>query len=142
MHRGFRVGVRSWSLAALLAAAVSGCAASPPPFHVRYAEIERGALANYRGAEPLLVEFQPGDRVPVDLRVETEDFEFVPAQAPLEFVAKRRVFVRFGKDGIRASSDGVNFDKKPREPGRFSIGFGANKTAPTKLEVRVVTPKR
>lgn len=142
MHRVFRVAVKSCALVALLGTVVSGCAASLPPLHVRYAEVGRAALANYRGAEPLVVEFLPGDRVPVELRVETEDFDLVPAQPPLEFVAKRRVFVRFGKDGIRTSSDGVNFDQKPREPGRFSIGFHATETTPPKLQVHVATPKR
>jgi hypothetical protein len=142
MHRVFLRGLKSWSLLGLLFAATNGCAASPPPFHARYAEIGKGALAEYRGDRPLVVEFQPGERLPVDLRIESEDFELVPAQPPLEFVAKRRVFVRFGSDGMRMSSDGVNFDQKPREPGRFQLGFSATKTTPPKLQAHVVAPKR
>jgi hypothetical protein len=142
MHRAFTHGLKSWSLLGLLLAAVSGCAASPPPFHARYAEIGRGALAEYRGDRPMVVEFLPGERLPVDLRVESEDFELVPAQPPLELVAKRRVFVRFGSDGIRTSTDGINFGQKPHEPGRFQLGFAATKTAPPKLQVYVTAPKR
>ena len=141
MHRVFRRESKYWPLIGLLLAAVGGCA-SPAPFHARYADIGRGALAHYTGREPLVVEFQPGDRLPVELRVESEDFELVPAEPPLEFVAKRRVFVRFGGDGIRASSDGVNFDQKSREPGRFQLGIHATKTSPPKLQVHVTAPKR
>jgi hypothetical protein len=142
MLRVFIQGLKSWSLLGLLFAATNGCAASPPPFHARYAEIGKGALAEYRGDRPLVIEFLPGDRLPVDLRIESEDFELVPAQPPLEFVAKRRVFVRFGSDGMHVSSDGVNFDQKPREPGRFQLGFSATKTTPPKLQAHVVAPKR
>jgi hypothetical protein len=142
MHHVFTHGLKSWSLLGLLLAGVSGCGASPQPFHARYAEVGRGALAQYRGDRPLVVEFLPGERLPVDLRVESEDFELVPAQPPLELVAKRRVFVRFDSDGIRASSDGVNFDQKAREPGRFQLGFAATKTTAPKLQVYVTAPKR
>jgi len=125
---------------AIVLLAASGCA-SPAPFRTRYADIGHGALANYRGTGPLVVEFAPGDRVPVELNIESEDFDLVPARPPLEFVAKRRVFVRFGGDGIQTSADGVNFEK-PRERGRFGVGFFATKTSPTKLKVDVVAPKR
>jgi hypothetical protein len=142
MHRVLVSGSKSWLLLGLLLAAASGCAASPPPFQARYADVGRGALAQYRGDRPLVIEFQAGDRLPVDLRIESEDFELVPAQPALAFVAKRRVFVRFGSDGVHASSDGVHFDRKAREPGRFRLGFAATKTQPPQLEVEVVTPKR
>jgi hypothetical protein len=133
--------LKSGGCLAIVLLGVSGCA-SPAPFRAHYADIGRGALANYRGTGPLIVEFAPGDRVPVELDIESQDFDLVPAQPPLELVAKRRVFVRFGGDGVRASSDGVNFDEKPVEPGKFSVGFHATKTSPTTLQVRVTAPKR
>lgn len=142
MHRVLGSGLNFWWSFGLLWACVSGCASSPPPFRARYADVGGGALANYRGSEPLVIEFLPGDRLPVDLRVESQDFELVPAKPPLELVAKRRVFVRFGGDGLRASSDGVSFDQKSRAPGRFQLGFAATKTSPPELQVHVTAPKR
>ena len=39
-----------------------GCAHSVAPKRVRYADINSGALQRYTGAEPLIIEYQPGDR--------------------------------------------------------------------------------
>jgi hypothetical protein len=38
--------------------------------------------------------------------------------------------------------DGVSFEQKSREPGRFQLGFAATKTSPPKLQVYVTAPKR
>ena len=69
--RGFSSRAGGFVCAALL---TLGCAASPEPYRARYGEIGSGAMAGYRGDRALIVEFQPGDRLPVDLRFEGEDF--------------------------------------------------------------------
>jgi hypothetical protein len=143
----FDTAHRSWfgeaRLALPLVLALVGCAsAAPPPTRVHFADIARGALANYTGQAPLVVEFQAGDRVPVDLSFTGEDFELVRQGAQLELVAKQHCFVRFDAEGIRTSKDGRDFDQKPSKPGSFRIGLGSKKGEPTKLEVAIVGPRR
>jgi hypothetical protein len=68
-----------------------GCAHSVAPKRVRYADINSGALQRYTGAEPLIIEYQPGDRLPVNFEFIGEDFDTasyalaptVSAQAPI-----------------------------------------------------------
>lgn len=137
-----RLGLRSatWMLPALLA--VQGCTSAPPPTRVRFADLQRGALASYTGRSPLIVEFQAGDRVPVDLSFTGEDFELVRAGTSLELVAKQHCFVRFDENGIRTSRDGRDFDRKPSQPGSFRVGLRSERGQPTELEVTIVGPKR
>ncbi len=119
-----------------------GCASSREAFRVRYADIAAGGMQDYSGAAPLVVEFEKGDRLPVDFSFAGEDFELVPSKPKFEIVAKRHCFVRFGGDGIRVSTDGRHFDEKPKAPGSFHVGFSAKRGEPTKLEVAIVAPKR
>jgi hypothetical protein len=109
---------------------------------VRYADIGAGALRAFTGREPLVVEFQRGDRLPVNLSFKGDDFELQPTSPPLELVAKRHCFVRFDGDGIHTSLDGQHFDGKPRVPGSFHIGFNAQRGRATRLDVAIVAPQR
>jgi hypothetical protein len=119
-----------------------GCAHAVAPKRVRYADINNGALQGYTGAEPLIIEFQPGDRLPVNFEFTGEDFELQPQHPPLELVAKRHGFVRIGTNGIRTSPDPDHFDSKPSQPGSFRVGFGAAPGKPAKLDVVIAAPRR
>ncbi|MFZ5895200.1 MAG: hypothetical protein ACOY0T_29335 [Myxococcota bacterium] len=122
---------------------VFGCASTPPAHHVRYADLGSGKLANpFDGRAPLVVEFQAGDRVPVNFVFSGEDFALVPERPALELVAKHRCFVRFWKDGIRASLNPNDFETKPRQPGSFRLGLAAQRGEQPKLDVVIVTPRR
>jgi hypothetical protein len=119
-----------------------GCAHAVAPKRVRYADINSGALQGYTGAEPLIIEFQPGDRLPVNFDFTGDDFELQPQHPPLELVAKRHGFVRIGTNGIRTSPDPDHFDIKPSQPGSFRVGFGAAPGKPAKLDVVIAAPRR
>lgn len=124
----------------LLLLATAGCASEAPPLRVRYADMERGAARAYTGEGPLIVEFQAGDRIPVEFHFTGDYFELTPLPG-VELVARAHCFVRFSRDGIRVSADGTTFDEKPRQPGRFGIGLHAENGQRTKLEVSIVTPR-
>ncbi len=119
-----------------------GCAASPPPYVVRYADVGHGGLSAYQGDRALVVEFQAGDRLPVDLQFDGEDFVLERKDAELTLVARQHCFVRFGEGGIRVSLDGKTFDQKPRVPGSFMIGLHATRTEAPSLQVHVKGPRR
>jgi len=121
---------------------VSACAPTPAPYRVRYADIASGATANYDAKRALVVELAAGERIPVNLQFDGEDFELAPAHPSLELVAKRHCYVRLWTDGVRTSLDGEHFDEKPRVPGRFRIGLGAKRGEATRLDVVVITPRR
>jgi len=120
----------------------SACAATPAPYRIRYADVASGAIAGYDGKRALVLELSPGERVPVNLQFDGEDFELAPAHPNLELVAKRHCFVRFWSDGVRTSLDGEHFDEKPRVPGRFRVGLGAERGQAARLDVVIVAPRR
>ncbi len=122
--------------------ALPACASTPDPYRVRYADVAHGAASRYDGKRPLIVELDDGQRIPVNLQLDGEDIALAPEHPALELVAKHHCYVRFWKEGVRASLDGVHFDEKPREPGRFRIGLTANRGAETRLDVIIVTPRR
>ncbi len=136
-----RMHSQLFALTFLLGFSLVGCASSPPPVRVRFSDIG-SALASYRGQAPLIVEVQAGDRLPVDLDVRSDDFELVPAHPELIVVAKRHAFVRIDAKGIRVSQDGETFDAKPHRPGSVSVGFGAKKDMPPRLNVVLTSPQR
>lgn len=127
--------------AACAAVLIAGCASQPAPFVVRYADI-RGGLRDYKGKAPLVVEFQAGDRLPVNLQFSGEAFELESKARDLTLVAKKHCFVRFGEGGVRVSLDATSFDAKPRVPGSFFVGFHVVDAEPTRLDVRIVAPTR
>jgi hypothetical protein len=108
---------------------------------VRYADMEKGAAKGYAGDRALVVEFQPGDRIPVAFNFDSQSFELSPVPK-FDVVAKEHCFVRFGRNGIRVSSDGEHFDEKPKTQGRFGVGLRSEIGHPTELAVSVQTPRR
>jgi hypothetical protein len=122
-------------------ASLLGCAGTPEPLRVRYADLANGAARDYKGDRPLVVEFEPGDRIPVDFRFSGQYFGIEPTPA-VDVVTTGHCFVRFGGDGIKVSADGRNFDERPQQPGSFRIGLHSERDKPTKLEVFIATPRR
>ncbi len=116
-----------------------GCAAhAPEPLRVRYAEIARGPSA--RAGQSVVVEFAPGDRLPVALHFTDDAFDLSPATPPLELVAKRHCFVMMGPNRLKTSLDGKDFEQKPKAPGRFRVGLELTRER-QQLVVDVTTPK-
>ena len=101
----------------------------PPTVPVRYADVGRGALAN-TVRPTTVIEFRAGS-LPVELRVESEDFELVPRRPALAFVAKRRVFVRFEATASTPAPTASTLDRKWREPAASgSVLLHQNQAAP------------
>ena|SRR5579871_1451630 len=123
----------------LIATAVVACAApAAPPLRVRYAELEHfPTLANGRS---VIVEFDRGDRIPVELTFKDEAFELEPAGPKLELVARRRCFIQVGPDRLKTSLSGTDFDRHPRAPGYFHVGLELTRER-RRLVVDVTTPK-
>jgi hypothetical protein len=132
-----QIRYRAFSIALFVAAA--GCAHDATAKRVTLAELDRGALANWQADGPLIVEFQPGDRLPVQLAFQSQFFELSAPEAPLELVATERSFVRFDENGIRTSSDGVDFEASA--PGRFGVHFSSKRDENTVLRVEIVAPR-
>lgn len=131
---------RFMPLFAAAALVTLGCGHEMAPTRVRFADFGKGALKEYDGSRPLIIEFQPGERLPVNLDVSGEGFELVPQHPPLEIVAQEHGFVRVDSDGFRFSRDGEHFDK-PRQPGSFRIGFWSRPGQQTRLDVVIVGPR-
>jgi hypothetical protein len=117
----------------------AGCAHSAPAKQISLAELRRGALADWRGDGPLIVEFRPGDRLPVELDFQSQFFGLEQPAAGMELVVKERCFVRFDENGVRTSPDGIDFETE--EPGRFGIHLVTTKTTATTLKVQIVAPR-
>jgi hypothetical protein len=116
-----------------------GCAAAPPAQHLRFADAAaHGSSIDW--ARPVVLEFQPGDRLPVRLAFSDQLFELSPAVPALELVAKRRGFLRIEPGGIRGSLSGDDFDVSPLAPGQFRFGLSVTKDG-SWLELGLVTPR-
>jgi hypothetical protein len=132
---------RCMPILAAAAMATVGCGHEAAAMHVRFADFDKGALKEYDGSRPLIIEFQPGERVPVNLEFSGEGFELDPQHPPLEIVAKQHCFLRVSSDGFRVSPDGEHFDK-PRQPGKFRVGFWSHAGQPTRLDVIIEGPRQ
>jgi len=123
--------------------ATAGCAGTPAPTTpIRFADLGSGRLESLDLRPPFVVEFQAGDRLPVDFDFTGEDFELSPAHPPMTLIAKQHCFVRFSAEGIRASLDPRNFGDKPKTPGTFRFGLKVLRGEPPKLDVAIATPRR
>jgi hypothetical protein len=128
---------KTWSLFAL---GLCACASSPAPLRVSYAELLHPTPRKYF-AQPLVIEFNAGDRLPVELGFAGQLFALSPAQPALELVAQRHCFVRVDGSGFRTSLDGRDFDAPPEQPGKFFAGLSITAEHGTKLVVKVETPR-
>jgi|GEM_PF-2196584 len=122
--------------------ATAGCAGTPPPTPIRYADFGSVHVKAEDLRLPFVVEFQAGEQLPVNFEFSSEEFELSPAHPSMTLVAKQRCFVRFSDEGVRASLDPRNFDQKPKVPGSFRFGLKVVRGEPTKLDVGIATPRR
>jgi hypothetical protein len=125
-------------LLTLALAPLTACAPAGEPLRVRAADLGRTPGAEMNG-RPLIIEISEGDVLPVDFTFSSELVALEPASPPLAFKAKRHFFLRVGSDGVRASLDGVHFDK-PRAPGSFRFGIGGTPQG-ARVEVNIKTPE-
>jgi hypothetical protein len=124
-------------------ALTAGCGAhAPTPHAYRYAELVRNPeTGRHIFEQPIILEFQPGDRLPIELGFQDAAFALEPSVPQLSLIAKERCFVRIDGRGIRTSRDRAGFDEKPAAPGSFFFGFAHRATGPA-LSVQVKTPRR
>jgi len=129
--------------ASILLLAAAGCSTQAPALRsYRYADLVRAPETGRTMFEaPFVLEFAPGDRLPVSLGFEDASFELDPAAPPLALVAKQRCFVRIDGtgSGIRVSTDPTRFDEA-KTKGAFGVGFKHQPTGP-ELIVQVKTPQ-
>jgi len=120
---------------------LSACAASPAPRTVRAAEI--GKLGPLAPGQPLVIQFEPGDTIPLHVAVEGALLRTDPDAAPVRVHVLRRFFLRIDGDGMRTSLDGRSFDEDPATRGAFSVGFGASpRGTEGRITIRTPTPAR
>jgi hypothetical protein len=125
----------------VLLLASTGCAQTPAPTTpIRYADLGQSKGFDFR--VPFVVEFQAGDRLPVDFEFKSDDFELEPARPAMTLVAKQHCYVRFAADGVRVSLDPQHFPDKGKTPGSFRFGLRVNRGEPAKLDVGIATPRR
>lgn len=118
----------------------AGCAAAPPAQHLRYADIGKtGAGIDWR--RPIVLEFQPGDQLPIHLTFTDQLFDLSPAAPAMAFVAKRHGFVRIEGARITSSLTGTDFDAKPLAPGQFHFGLAITRDGKW-IDAGVTTPRR
>jgi hypothetical protein len=135
--------MRHLTLPILTLAITTACAAHAPPARTyRYADlIQDPASGRHAFDQPLILQFEPGDRLPIELGFDDESFALDPAQPALALIAKERCYVRIDGEGVRASRDPNKFDEKPKAPGSFFFGFSHQSTGPS-LKVQVRTPRK
>jgi hypothetical protein len=119
---------------------MGGCGAGPAPQHLRLADAHtQGSRIDW--TRPLVLEINPGDRLPVRIAFSDQLFELNPAAPKLELVAKRRGFIRIDAGRITSSLNGDDFEKSPLAPGQFRFGLAITRQG-SSIEVAVTTPRR
>jgi hypothetical protein len=132
------------SILAVAVMLTAACGAQAVPARtLSYAELVKNPASGRHAFDggPLILAFEPGDRLPIDLGFDDESFALDPASPPLALVAKERCYVRIDEHGVRSSRDPARFDEKPKAPGSFMLGFSHRDTGPS-LQVRVRTPRK
>ena len=133
--------VRRILVASSLLAAQACGASLLPAQQFRYADLTHDATQTRHMLEqPFILEFAPGDRLPIDMSLDAELFQLEPATPALALVAKRRCFVRVDAGGIHAGADKSVLARKPASPGSFFLGFTARAQGPA-LRVAIKTPR-
>jgi hypothetical protein len=138
-----RSATRSVCIALFVSAGLMalGCAHAAAPMRVRYGDIDKGAMKGLTAGQPLIIEFQPGDRIPVNFELTGDGFELEPQHPQLELVVKEHYFLRVGDGGLRMSPDPDHFDK-PKHPGSFRVGFWLGPDQRAKVNVVVAAARR
>jgi hypothetical protein len=119
---------------------LAACAAAPPAQHLRFANPPVGA-AQIDWTKPIVLEFQPGDRLPVHAAFSNQLFELSPASPAIELVAKRHGFVRIDGAHITTSLTGDDFEAKPLAPGMFRFGLVMTREG-TWVDLALTTPRK
>jgi hypothetical protein len=110
------------------------------PLRVRAADLGRPDALRAAAGQPVVIEFQEGDQVPIDLSLTGDLVDLTPPAPPLAFRARRRFFMRLSRDGLAVSLDGVHFGERPKQPGTFRLGLSATPQG-TRFHVDIKTPK-
>ncbi|HKY41008.1 MAG TPA: hypothetical protein VJN18_33970 [Polyangiaceae bacterium] len=113
--------------------------AAAPAQHLRFAEVGKSG-AGVDWTRPVVLEFQPGDRLPVRVAFSDQVFELSPAASAIELVAKRRGFLRIEQGRITGSLTGDDFDATPLAPGQFRFGIAVTKNG-SWVDLAVTTPR-
>jgi len=91
--------------------------------------------------QPIIVDYKAGDRIPVVIQVDGEIVETTPSPSTIWLTAKRNFSVRISGSDVKTSLDGVHFDEKPAEPGRFQFGYEVTREGGGKVVARITTPQ-
>jgi hypothetical protein len=106
----------------LLAVAGVGCsAASGPARNVRFTAL--GRLGRVELEKPLVVAFEPGDRIPLRVGL-TGDWIESERGLPIYATVKRRFWIRLDED-VRLSLDGRDWHSFDDVGGKLSVGYGS-----------------
>ncbi|NUO52027.1 MAG: hypothetical protein HOV80_24515 [Polyangiaceae bacterium] len=128
--------IRSLTTLLLSTAVLSGCAATPEPRIVDADDV--GKLGPLEPNQALVIVFEPGDSIPLDLSVGGPLVATPADSQPIKLQVKRKFFLRIDGDGMKTSLDGKTFGKVDK-PGSFSIGVGANQKG-TRAQISITTP--
>jgi hypothetical protein len=126
------------ALALWLGASSLGCAARPAPLVVRAGAIG-DQPAKLAPGQSLVIEFQPGDEIPLDVSVDGPLVRSPKPAEPVRLKVVRRFFLRVDEDGIATSLDGVTFGDHI-EKGAFRFGVGATKEKGVTATIAIRTP--
>jgi hypothetical protein len=114
-----------------------GCThASPPPLTVRARDMGNGPPL--QAGQPLVIEFDEGDVIPLVVSVDGDLASTPPELAPIPIRVKRHFFLKMEGSSIRASTDGKSYEN--RAPGSFRLGLSASRETGARVEMRIVTP--
>lgn len=129
--------MKKWSMISLLSLLLGACAKPPPALHVRASD--RASLEQMAAGQPVVVEFQEGDVIPLRVFVGGPLAETDPSTPPVVVRVKRRFFLWLDQDTMKVSLDGEHFDPPRGSPGKFSFGLGVNREGP-QATMSLVTP--
>lgn len=123
-------------LAALPALLLLACSSSQPPLRVRAADPSSFSAAV--PGQPIIIEFQEGDEIPLEVSVSGDLVATDPATPPVKVRAKRHFYLRLDGSEMKTSLDGEHFGSSAKR-GSFAFGLGFDQTG-TKATIKVTTP--
>lgn len=129
--------LRSAASLSVVASLLCACAASPAPRRLKASELSQvGSLVP---GQPLIIQFERGETIPVHLEILGPLVRTDPTTPPVRVQVLRRFYLRIDRDGLRTSLDGESFDTSPAAPGSFRFGIGATRDG-TRGQVTIQTP--
>jgi hypothetical protein len=125
----------------IAALALAGCAApSPPPLVVRARDLPEATPIVLRPGQQLVLEFDAGDIIPLDVSIDGDLAGTPPDAAPIPIRVKRRFWLKLdGTKQLLTSLDGVHFGRHSR-PGSFGFHILATPESGTRAQIRIITP--